>query len=65
MMPSNHPGLGMPAGHITGGQLLPSETAKLDNLQEEVLERGFIFSYSLNNELLCLICRSLMLNQSW
>jgi len=36
-MPGVHPGLNMPVGHITGGQLMPTETAKLDNFQEEVL----------------------------
>lgn len=36
MLPGQHPGMGMPGGHMSGGQLLPSETAKLDNLQEEV-----------------------------
>lgn len=36
MMSSGQLGHGIPVGHITGGQLLPSEIAKLDNLQEEV-----------------------------
>jgi len=37
MMTGPHQGMGMQGGHMTGGQLMPSETAKLDNLQEEVI----------------------------
>ena len=31
-----HPGVGMPGGHMGGGPLMPTESSKLDNRQEEV-----------------------------
>ena len=31
-----HPGGGMPGGHMGGGPLIPTESSKLDNRQEEV-----------------------------
>lgn len=44
MVPTAHTGFGMPVGHISGGQLLPSETAKLENFQEEVKQNNIICS---------------------
>ncbi len=43
MMAGPHPGL-MPGQHMGGGPMMPTETSKLDNRQEEVIQI-YIFAF--------------------